>query len=117
MKRQLTPRTNPLKVLRKFYDASRSAFLGSSIICVLVILTATVPLYSPYQPDAMDFMAPRADGYPDTPIGSMCHHTFNANLAGSAGIERALRDFRGGFAFWISANRTRLRRGDGLPDR
>ena len=26
--------------------------------------------------------APRDDGYPDTPIGSMCHHTFNANLAG-----------------------------------
>ena len=26
--------------------------------------------------------APRTDGYPDTPIGSMCHHTFNANLAG-----------------------------------
>ncbi len=26
--------------------------------------------------------APRADGYPDTPVGSMCHHTFNANLAG-----------------------------------
>ncbi len=25
---------------------------------------------------------PRADGYPDTPVGSMCHHTFNANLAG-----------------------------------
>ena len=82
MKRQLTPLANPLNVLRKFYDASRSAFLGSSIICVLVILTATVPLYSPYKPDAMDFMAPRADGYPDTPIGSMCHHTFNANLAG-----------------------------------
>ena len=26
--------------------------------------------------------APRADGYDDTPVGSMCHHTFNANLAG-----------------------------------
>lgn len=26
--------------------------------------------------------APRDDGFPDTPIGSMCHHTFNANLAG-----------------------------------
>ena len=25
---------------------------------------------------------PRADGYPDTPVGSMCHHTLNANLAG-----------------------------------
>ena len=25
---------------------------------------------------------PRADGYPDTPVGAMCHHTFNANLAG-----------------------------------
>ena len=24
----------------------------------------------------------RADGYPETPIVSMCHHTFNANLAG-----------------------------------
>ena len=58
MKRQLTPLANPLNVLRKFYDASRSAFLGSSIICVLVILTATVPLYSPYKPDALDFMAP-----------------------------------------------------------
>ena len=26
--------------------------------------------------------APRPDGYPDTTVGSMCHHTFNANLAG-----------------------------------
>ena len=26
--------------------------------------------------------APRDDGFPDTPIGAMCHHTFNANLAG-----------------------------------
>lgn len=25
---------------------------------------------------------PRADGYPDTTLASMCHHTFNANLAG-----------------------------------
>lgn len=26
--------------------------------------------------------SPREDGYSDTPVGSMCHHTFNANLAG-----------------------------------
>ena len=26
--------------------------------------------------------APRADGYPETPVSAMCHHTFNANLAG-----------------------------------
>jgi len=35
---------------------------------------ATAPLDQLY--------ATRADGYPDTPVGSMCHHTFNANLAG-----------------------------------
>ena len=35
---------------------------------------ATAPLDQLY--------ASRADGFPDTPVGSMCHHTFNANLAG-----------------------------------
>ncbi len=29
-----------------------------------------------------DLNAPRQDGYDETPVGSMCHHTFNANLAG-----------------------------------
>ncbi|MCY4061275.1 MAG: amidase [Chloroflexi bacterium] len=35
---------------------------------------ATAPLDQLY--------ALRADGYPETPVSSMCHHTFNANLAG-----------------------------------
>lgn len=44
--------------LRGWYGASRSAFIGASIILVLSAMTATVSLYSPYEPDAMDFMAP-----------------------------------------------------------
>ena len=44
--------------LRAWYRASRSAFIGATIIISLVIMTATVSLYSPYEPDAMDFMAP-----------------------------------------------------------
>ncbi len=44
--------------LRLWQAASRSAFLGGTIILVLVIITATVSLYSPYSPEAMDFMAP-----------------------------------------------------------
>ncbi len=43
------------------------------------MLGPTMPI--PTAPLAM-LNAPRADGYPDTPVGSMCHHTFNANLAG-----------------------------------
>ncbi len=46
--------------LRLWYAASRSAFLGGTIILALVIMTATVSLYSPYSPEAMDFMAPLA---------------------------------------------------------
>ena len=49
---------NPLSRLRAWYAASRSAFIGGTIIIVLVIMTATVSLYSPYKPEAMDFMAP-----------------------------------------------------------
>ena len=55
--------------LRLWYTASRSAFLGGTIILVLVIMTATVSLYSPYKPDAMDFKqrrrlkAVRKDGF------------------------------------------------------
>ena len=43
---------------RAWYTASRSAFIGAAIILALVIMTATVSLYMPYKPDAMDFMAP-----------------------------------------------------------
>ena len=49
---------SPWAALHKIYHASRSAFLGGAIIVVLVVMTATVPLYSPYSPEAMDFMAP-----------------------------------------------------------
>ncbi len=58
MKRQFTPKANLLTATRKTYEASRSAFLGGAIICALVLMTATVSLYSPYSPEAMDFMAP-----------------------------------------------------------
>ncbi len=65
MKRVLSPKANLLTALRKTYAASRSAFLGGAIICLLVLLTATVSLYSPYSPEAMDFMAPLS-----TPTGA-----------------------------------------------
>ncbi len=44
--------------LRGWYELSRSAFIGASIIVALGVMTATVSLYSPYKPDAMDFMSP-----------------------------------------------------------
>lgn len=44
--------------LRSWYRASRSACLGAGLILALALLTATVSLYMPYKPDAMDFMAP-----------------------------------------------------------
>ncbi|MCY4466729.1 MAG: ABC transporter permease [Chloroflexi bacterium] len=44
--------------LRASYAASPSASVGASIIIALVILTAAAPLYSPYKPETMDFMAP-----------------------------------------------------------
>lgn len=47
-----------LQGLRRWYAGSRSASIGGTIIVALAILTATVSLYSPYKPDAMDFMAP-----------------------------------------------------------
>ena len=51
-------RRNPLAHARGWYVTSRSAFSGASIIIFLVIMTATVSLYSPYKPETMDFMAP-----------------------------------------------------------
>ena len=47
--------------LRAWYELSRSAFIGGSIIVALVVMTTTVSWYSPYQPDAMDFMAPLSE--------------------------------------------------------
>ena len=49
---------SPWTALLKMYHASRSAFLGGAIILALIVMTATVPWYSPYSPEAMDFMAP-----------------------------------------------------------
>ena len=58
MSAEMGGRRHPLSRLRAWYAASRSAFIGGTIIIVLVIMTATVSLYSPYKPEAMDFMAP-----------------------------------------------------------
>ena len=44
--------------LRASYAASPSATVGAGIIIALVILTLGAPLYSPYKPETMDFMAP-----------------------------------------------------------
>ena len=44
--------------LRGWYERSRSAFIGAFIIVALGVMTTTVSFYSPYKPDAMDFMAP-----------------------------------------------------------
>ncbi len=52
------PQKNLLQRLRNLYSASRSAFVGGSLITLLVIMTTTVSLYAPYQPQAMDFTAP-----------------------------------------------------------
>ncbi len=58
MKAKMKLPSNPLAALGKMYHASRSAFLGGAIILALIVMTATVPWYSPYSPEAMDFMAP-----------------------------------------------------------
>lgn len=44
--------------LSRWYQQSRSAFVGALIILALSLFTAAAPLYSPYKPEAMDFMAP-----------------------------------------------------------
>jgi len=55
-------------LLRAFADAKLDAMLNPTMP------VTTVPQ------DQLN--APRADGFADTTVGSMCHHTFNANLAG-----------------------------------
>lgn len=76
---ELVPATHYLAAqqARSLYrNAINSAFKAQRLDAMLwpTMPIATAPLDQLY--------APRADGYPDTPVGSMCHHTFNANLAG-----------------------------------
>lgn len=76
---ELVPATHYLaaqQARRVYRDAINRAFAEQQLDAMLwpTMPMTTAPL------DAMN--APRADGYPDTPVGSMCHHTFNANLAG-----------------------------------
>ena len=56
--RNMKSAPNPLAATRALYRSSRSVFFGGAIILTLAIMTATAPWYSPYAPDAMDFMAP-----------------------------------------------------------
>ena len=44
--------------IRGWYSASRSAFIGGTLIILLVIMAFSAPLFAPYAPDAMDFTAP-----------------------------------------------------------
>ncbi len=76
---ELVPATHYLAAqqARSLYRNSlKRAFADNQLDAVLwpTMPMTTAPL------DVLN--APRTDGYPDTPIGSMCHHTFNANLAG-----------------------------------
>lgn len=76
---ELVPATHYLAAqqARSHYrDAINSAFSEQRLDAMLwpTMPIATAPLDQLY--------APRADGYPETPVSSMCHHTFNANLAG-----------------------------------
>lgn len=76
---ELVPATHYLAAqqARSLYrTAINSAFNAHRLDAMLwpTMPIATAPLDQLY--------APRTDGYPDTPVGSMCHHTFNANLAG-----------------------------------
>ncbi|MCY4019245.1 MAG: amidase [Chloroflexi bacterium] len=76
---ELVPATHYLaaqQARRVYRDAIKRAFAGQQLDAMLwpTMPMTTAPLD--------DLNAPRADGYPDTPVGSMCHHTFNANLAG-----------------------------------
>ncbi len=76
---ELVPATHYLaaqQARRVYRDAIKRAFADQRLDAMLwpTMPMTTAPL------DKLN--APRADGYPDTPVGSMCHHTFNANLAG-----------------------------------
>ena len=76
---ELVPATHYLAAqqARSLYrDALLRAFSEQRLDAALwpTMPIATAPLDQLY--------ATRADGYPDSPVGSMCHHTFNANLAG-----------------------------------
>ncbi len=76
---ELVPATHYLAAQQArslYHNAINSAFSAHRLNAMLwpTMPIATAPLDQLY--------ATRADGYPDTPVGSMCHHTFNANLAG-----------------------------------
>lgn len=51
-------RFNPIRRMRSWYALSRSTFVGSVIILLLIFAALTVPLFAPFKPDAMDFDAP-----------------------------------------------------------
>ncbi len=93
---ELVPATHYLAAqqARSLYrNAINSAFREQRLDAMLwpTMPIATAPLDQLY--------APRADGYPDTPVGSMCHHTFNANLAGLPALSVPCGITSGGLPF------------------
>ena len=63
-----------------FRDAQRSAFINNQLDAMI---WPTMPITTvPFD----DMNQPRKDGFDGTPIGAMCHHTFNSNLAGQPAL-------------------------------
>lgn len=63
-----------------FRNAQKSAFVDNHLDAMI---WPTMPITTvPFD----DLNAPRKDGFDETPVGAMCHHTFNSNLAGQPAL-------------------------------
>lgn len=80
---ELVPATHYLAAQQAralFRNAQKSAFVENQLDAMI---WPTMPITTvPFD----DLNAPRKDGFDETPVGAMCHHTFNSNLAGQPAL-------------------------------
>ena len=80
---ELIPATHYLAAQQarsRFRDALKSVFIDKQLDAMI---WPTMPLPTvPFD----DMNIPRKDGFDETPVSSMCHHTFCANLAGQPAL-------------------------------
>ncbi len=80
---ELIPATNYIaaqQLRTRFKNAMKKRFMTHNLDAML---WPTMPITTvPFD----DMNVPRKDGVGETPVGSMCHHTFNANLTGQPAL-------------------------------